>query len=61
MEEYRAITLHPRGDRALHLIYTYPAGDDKSERGNALAELAGELGSLDADSLSPSTEPPVEP
>ncbi len=46
MEEYRAMTLHPRGDRALHLIYTYPAGDDTAERGNALAELAGELGPL---------------
>lgn len=45
-EEYRAITLHPRGDRALHLIYIYPAGDDKAERGNALAELAGEFGPL---------------
>ena len=47
VEELRAILVHPAGNRLLTASYSYPVGDDTSERGQQLMELLGEMESLE--------------
>ena len=51
-EQLRAMVGHPWGNRLLTLAYTYPVGDDTTERGQQLMELLGEVEAL---------EQPVDP
>ena len=43
LEELRAILVHPAGNRLLTASYSYPVGDDTTERGQQLMELLGEM------------------
>lgn len=48
VEELKALVVHPWGNRLLTVAYSYPAGDDTSERGGELMELLGEIEALEA-------------
>ena len=42
-EEFRITTIHPLGNRLLHIFYRYPVGDDSADRLNDLLFLMGEV------------------
>ena len=47
IEETIVFTIHPWGDRQLHLVYRYPAGEDTKERlQDQLFDVLGELEAL---------------
>lgn len=47
MEETAVFMIHPAGDRELHLVYVYPAGDDTASRlQDQLFEVLGEIEGL---------------
>lgn len=48
MEETMVTAIHPSGDRRLDLVYTYPAGEDSSERVTALLGLLAEIEGLNS-------------
>jgi len=47
IEEFRAILVHPAGNRLLTMSYRYPASEDTVERGLQLMELLGEMEPLE--------------
>ena len=46
MEETMIFIVHPKGDRELQMVYTYPAGEDSKER--LMDQLFGVLSELEA-------------
>ncbi|RLE33627.1 MAG: hypothetical protein DRJ61_06855 [Acidobacteria bacterium] len=43
VEETRLLSIHPRSNRIVEMVYRYPAGADSSERVGELIELFGEV------------------
>lgn len=50
VEETHIFMLHPTGDKMLDLAYTYPAGDDSSQRVESLINVIAEIEGMGTDS-----------
>ncbi len=56
LEETVIFIVHPKGDRELHMVYNYPAGDDSKAR--LTDQLFGVLGELEVLDNVPSADAP---